>query len=81
MGLTIAVTESYRGKPVPVQLTLRCDGAAESLFGCPAEFRALCEPWFPAAISAAHRDGWVLATDGNVYCGACSKGRRAVQEE
>ena len=60
--------------PVPTFIRLSCDGG--TLLCASAEFD--CDPWFPAAHSAAMRAGWkeTYTKDGRpVWLGPCCSGK------
>jgi hypothetical protein len=61
--------------PVPITLHLTCDGPHGLLPSVHASFA--CDPWFPAAHTAAMRAGWKETwRDGHpLWLGPCCSGK------
>lgn len=81
MGLTLSASREGPPWPVPTFIALVCDGQ-HGLF--PPE-RAIfdCEPWFPAAHTAAMRAGWkeTYSADGRpLWLGPCCSGKAVMTE-
>lgn len=78
MTLRIYALDPCQTVPRDVVLELRCDGHRGDLFP-PASVIFPCDPWYPAAHSAAVRTGWRFAEDGRQF-GPCCRGKKVAEE-
>ena len=78
--MPLAIFCPYPDEPVPrtVRLELRCDGVDHGLFPCPA---FVSDERYPAARSAAGRQGWKISAVGQVFGPCCSGKVRESDDE